>query len=213
VIHENGFVDVALFLLILIPSVILHEVAHGVVALRLGDTTARDQGRLTLNPVPHIDPFGSLIVPGILALSGANVWGWAKPVPVVPNKFAHPTRGMAITALAGPFTNLFVAAVIARIGPFVQIGDRIGVTVDGLWPRFLFFIVFVNVALAVFNMLPIPPLDGSRLLPLVLSEKGRLTYYKFSQYGFLILVVLVLVFDELLEPVGDVIALIVRVLV
>ena len=92
-IHGNGLVDLVLFLTILIPSVIVHEVAHGLVALRLGDTTARDQGRLTLNPVPHIDPFGSVIVPGILALSGANVWGWAKPVPVVPQRFAKPTEG------------------------------------------------------------------------------------------------------------------------
>lgn len=212
-IHGNGLVDLVLFLTILIPSVIVHEVAHGLVALRLGDTTARDQGRLTLNPVPHIDPFGSVIVPGILALSGANVWGWAKPVPVVPQRFAKPTEGMAITALAGPATNLLLALVVARIGPFVQVGDRIGLTSGGLWARYVFFIMFVNVALAVFNMLPIPPLDGSRLLPLVLSERARLVYHRISEYGFLILLALVLIFDELLEPVGDLIAAIVRVLV
>jgi Zn-dependent protease len=212
-IHENGIVDVVLFLTILIPSVIVHEVAHGLVALRLGDTTARDQGRLTLNPVPHIDPFGSVIVPGILALSGANVWGWAKPVPVVPQRFKRPTEGMAITALAGPATNLLLAAIVARIGPFVQVGDRIGVTQNGLWARYVFFIMFVNVALAVFNMLPIPPLDGSRLLPLVLSDRGRAVYHRISEYGFLILLAIVLIFDELLEPVGDLIAWIVRGLV
>lgn len=212
-IHENGLVDVVLFLTILIPSVIVHEVAHGLVALRLGDTTARDQGRLTLNPIPHIDPFGSVIVPGILALSGANVWGWAKPVPVVPQRFKHPTEGMAITALAGPATNLLLAAIVARIGPFVQIGDRIGVTESGLWARYVFFVMFVNVALAVFNMLPIPPLDGSRLLPLVLSDRGRAVYHRISEYGFLILLAIVLIFDQLLEPVGDLIAWIVRGLV
>lgn len=212
-IHENGIVDVVLFLTILIPSVIVHEVAHGLVALRLGDTTARDQGRLTLNPVPHIDPFGSVIVPGILALSGANVWGWAKPVPVVPQRFKRPTEGMAITALAGPATNLLLAAIVARFGPFVQVGDRIGVTQNGLWARYVFFIMFVNVALAVFNMLPIPPLDGSRLLPLVLSDRGRAVYHRISEYGFLILLAIVLIFDELLEPVGDLIAWIVRGLV
>ncbi|MDX1691014.1 MAG: site-2 protease family protein [Acidimicrobiia bacterium] len=212
-IHENGFVDLALFLAILIPSVVLHEVAHGVVALRLGDTTARDQGRLTLNPVPHIDPFGSVIVPGILALSGATVWGWAKPVPVVPNKFRRPTEHMAVAALAGPLTNLLIAAVIARIGPFAQVGDRLTLTTGGLLPRLLFFAMVVNVALAVFNMLPIPPLDGSRLLPLVLSDKGRLVYARFSEYGFLVLIVIVLVFDGLLEPVGDLILWVVRFLV
>ncbi|HSG78504.1 MAG TPA: site-2 protease family protein, partial [Acidimicrobiia bacterium] len=169
--------------------------------------------RLTLNPIPHIDPFGSVIVPGILALSGANVWGWAKPVPVVPQRFKHPTEGMAITALAGPATNLLLAAIVARIGPFVQIGDRIGVTESGLWARYVFFVMFVNVALAVFNMLPIPPLDGSRLLPLVLSDRGRAVYHRISEYGFLILLAIVLIFDQLLEPVGDLIAWIVRGLV
>ena len=212
-IHENAFIDLVLFLAILIPSIIFHEVAHGLVALRLGDTTARDAGRLTLNPIPHIDPFGSIIVPGILALSGANVWGWAKPVPIVPSKFKRPTEGMALAALAGPGSNLLIALILAKVGPYSQVGDRIALNSPGIMPRFIFWAMFVNVALAVFNMLPIPPLDGCRLLPLALSQRGRLVYARISEYGFLILFAIVVIFDQVLEPVGDLIFWIVKLLV
>lgn len=190
-----------LFILVLFPSVILHEVAHGVVAARLGDPTARAAGRLTLNPIKHIDPFGSIILPAMLALARQNVFGWARPVPVNPSRFTHPTRDMALTALAGPATNLALAFAVGRLGPFQQVGGRIYVP-DALWARVLFGLLIVNAALAVFNMLPIPPLDGSRLLPLILSDKGRLAYARLSQYGFLILVVLLFVFEDSLQFLG-----------
>jgi Zn-dependent protease len=212
-LNENGLIDAILFIAVLAPSVILHEVAHGVVAARLGDSTARDAGRLTLNPAKHIDPFGSIILPAMLALARQNVFGWAKPVPVNPNRFAHPTRGMAVTALAGPGTNLALALVVGRVGPFEQAGGLIFMTSDALWAQMLLGLLVVNAALAVFNMLPIPPLDGSRLLPLVLSDAGRLAYARVSQYGFLILVLLLFVFEDSLRFLGDWIGWIIKVAV
>jgi Zn-dependent protease len=218
-IHENGVIDALLFIAVLAPSIILHEVAHGVIAARLGDPTARDAGRLTLNPAKHIDPFGSIILPAMLALGGQNVFGWAKPVPVNPHRFAHPTRGMAVTALAGPAANLMLALAVGRFGPFDQLrgvvcfGDVACLTSNSLWARVLFGFLVVNAALAVFNMLPIPPLDGSRLLPLVLSDAGRQAYARLSQYGFLILVLLLFVFEDSLSFLGDWIGWIIRLAV
>lgn len=225
-IHDQPLVDALLFLAVLLPSVILHEVAHGVVAERLGDPTARRAGRITLNPIPHIDPVGSLAFPGFLALAGQPVWGWARPVPVQPGHFAHPTRGMAVTALAGPATNLALALVIARLGPFVDLTSAdpgriagyypdldIGLTTTSLGARVLFGAMVLNVALAVFNMLPIPPLDGSRLVPLVLPEGARAAWMQFSQYGLLVLFLLLFVFRDALAWIGDVLAVILRLLV
>jgi len=202
-----------LFIAILAPAVILHEIAHGLLAYRLGDTTARDAGRLTLNPLKHIDPFGSVILPGMLALARQNVFGWAKPVPVNPSRFARPTQGMAMTALAGPATNLALAFAVGRFGPFRQVGDTVFITSDALWARIALGLLVVNAALAVFNMLPIPPLDGSRLLPLVLSERGRTAYARISEYGFLILVLLLFVFEDSLSFLGDWIAWVIRLVV
>lgn len=199
---DSEFLDAILFIAILIPSVILHEVAHGFVAHRLGDPTARRAGRLTLNPIRHVDPVGSLLVPGMLALSGQNVFGWAKPVPVDPGHFEHPTRGMALTALAGPATNLGLVLVVGALGPFRQVGDSVAYTAAGTMPRLLFGLVVVNAALAVFNLLPIPPLDGSRLLPLVLNDSGKRLYARAAPYGFFALLALVLVFDEALGFLG-----------
>ena len=209
-IHDNAFVDALLFIAILIPSVILHEVAHGWVASRLGDPTARDAGRLTLNPIKHIDPFGSVLLPAMLALARQNVFGWAKPVPVNPNRFERPVGGMAVTALAGPATNLIIAFAIGRLGPFVEIEGQVFRTSDGLWTDVLIGVLVVNAALAVFNMLPIPPLDGSRLVPLILPPEGRRIFNQISQYGFIILIVLLFVFEDSLSFLGTMIRWIVR---
>ncbi|HAX82870.1 MAG TPA: site-2 protease family protein [Actinobacteria bacterium] len=212
-LHDTPLIDALLFILLLIPAVILHEVAHGFVAFRLGDTTARDAGRLTLNPIRHVDPVGSLLVPGILAASGQNVFGWARPVPVNPSGFARPVEGMAVTALAGPATNLLLALVVGRLGPFQQVGDTVYLQDGGLATRLLLGFVVVNAALAVFNMLPIPPLDGSRLLPLVLPPAGRRLYARLAPYGFLILLALVFVFEGALSFLSDWIRWLVQVAV
>ncbi len=159
-------------------AVILHEVSHGLVARRLGDRTAEAAGRLTLNPIRHIDPFGSVLLPAMLALSGAPVFGWAKPVPVNPRAFQRPTEGMALTALAGPITNLAVALLAGR----VLLPATSGFLAELVWA-----FGYINVVLAIFNLLPIPPLDGSRMVPLFLGDRGRAAYARIEPYGFLIL--------------------------
>lgn len=191
---DNSFIEAGVVILILIPSIIAHEVSHGFVANRLGDPTARNAGRLTLNPLPHVDPFGSVLLPGMLALAGAPIFGWAKPVPVQPAHFANPTQHMAITAVAGPLSNVVLAFILARFA-FPSL--------SGIPEEIILWFIFLNLLLAVFNMLPIPPLDGSRLLPLVLPEKGREFYRQAEPYGFLILFALLFLFDGSLDFMAD----------
>jgi Zn-dependent protease len=174
----NRILDPIIFIVLLIVAVILHEVSHGLVARRLGDRTAEAAGRLTLNPIRHIDPFGSVLLPAMLALSGAPVFGWAKPVPVNPRAFQRPTEGMALTALAGPITNLAVALLAGR----VLLPATSGFLAELVWA-----FGYINVVLAIFNLLPIPPLDGSRMVPLFLGDRGRAAYARIEPYGFLIL--------------------------
>lgn len=186
----NRILDPVIFIVLLIVSVILHEVAHGVVARRLGDPTAARAGRLTLNPIPHIDPFGSVLLPAMLAVSGAPVFGWAKPVPVNPRTFSRPIEGMALVALAGPLTNLALALLAGRL--LLPVASGWVATV--IWGFGI-----VNVVLAVFNLLPVPPLDGSRFLPLFLSDRGRAFFARIEPYGFLIIFALLFV----VPGVGD----------
>lgn len=188
-IVENDLLDAVYFIALLIPAIILHEVAHGFVALRYGDPTARDAGRLTLNPVPHIDPLGSIILPGLLAFSGLTVFGWAKPVPVMPRFFRNPTAGMAVVGLAGPATNIALTLIIGRV--VISTFEPSGTVL-----RVLLVFALLNAILAVFNLLPIPPLDGSRLLPLILSPESRRAFARVEQYGFLILFALVFLWRD-----------------
>jgi len=187
---DNGFIEAALVILILIPSIMVHEVSHGLVANRLGDPTARNAGRLTANPIRHIDPFGSVLLPAMLALANGPLFGWAKPVPVNPSRFTNPTAHMAVTAVAGPASNVLLAAVLGRL---------VYTSLDGIPREIVFWFIALNLFLAVFNMLPIPPLDGSRLLPLVLPERGRQFYRQFEQFGFLLLFALLFFFDGSLD--------------
>ncbi|MFQ5516594.1 MAG: site-2 protease family protein [Acidimicrobiia bacterium] len=184
----NDVVDAVIVVAIIVGSVIVHEVSHGLVAFRLGDSTAHRAGRLTLNPVPHLDPMGSIILPGLLALSGGTVFGWAKPVPVVPGNFRRPEAHMAVTALAGPASNIALAIIAGRV---------VFPVVDGnlTMARVTLGVVVLNSVLAVFNLLPIPPLDGSRLLPLILPPEGKRLYSRVEPYGFIILIVLLLAVD------------------
>lgn len=151
-----------LYLGLTILSIAAHEVAHGFAADRLGDSTARLAGRLTLNPLKHIDPVGSLLVPALLLLSGSGIlFGWAKPVPVRSDQLNDPRVDEVKVALAGPATNFLIAAVAAMAYRTVD---------SGLTATVLLAVVQLNVVLALFNLLPIPPLDGSRLLALFLPE-------------------------------------------
>lgn len=228
-ISDNRILDVALLLAVLIPSVILHEVTHGWVAERLGDPTARRAGRITLNPLRHVDPFGSLLFPAVLAVAGQNVWGWARPVPVDPGHFRRPTEGMALVSVAGPAANLVLALVAARLGRLIDLraaggpavlghgiyweGLDVGIRTTALWGRVLVAFVVVNCSLAVFNMLPIPPLDGSRLVPLVLPARARPGFARLAPYGFLVLFLLIVAFPGALSFVGTAVGWVLRVVV
>lgn len=176
-------------LLILLFSVIIHELAHGSVAYSLGDPTAKYQGRLTLNPLKHLDPLGSVILPLLLFLSGSSVLvGWAKPVPVNPYNLRDQKWGSLKVAIAGPISNIALALVFGTILRFLPLS--ISYSAPGVFLIFS-FIVQINIVLALFNLLPIPPLDGSWILFNFLPES--LSYVKafLQQYGVFILLFLI----------------------
>ena len=170
----------------LVVAVILHEISHGVVALWFGDRTAKEAGRLTLNPIPHIDPFGSIVLPAMGAISGSRCSAWAKPVPVNPNRLHKPRRDMLCVSLAGPATNLtlmLVAALVARVALPERTRTSSSTSSSRSATRILFTFAVVNLFLGLFNLLPIPPLDGSALLERVLPEPWLPSWYKFRPYG------------------------------
>ena len=171
----------AIFLIVLVGSLCVHEWAHAWAAHRLGDDTAKHQGRLTLNPIPHLDPIGSIAIPVVLMLSGATLFfAWAKPVPFDPRNFKNARNGEIIVALAGPASNLLICLVVAVIG---GIAIRFDAGLAGL----VGIVILVNSLLAVFNLIPVPPLDGSHVLRHLVGMSNE-TYMRFSQYGFLILI-------------------------
>ncbi len=189
---------VAVQILVLVFSVVVHEVAHGYTAWKLGDNTAHDAGRLTLNPLPHIDPVGSILVPLVLALTGSGfMFGWAKPVPVHPGRLNNPMNDHPKVAAAGPISNLLLALVFAvLLGLTTAIGG-FPVAVPGGHPEpslhnFLFtmfqFGIAINVVLAVFNLMPLPPLDGSWILSRFLPREARANYENLRRYGMMIVI-------------------------
>lgn len=197
----------------LVVAVILHEISHGVVALWFGDHTAKEAGRLTLNPVPHIDPFGSIVLPAMGALIGFPVLAWAKPVPVNPNRMRHPRRDMLYVSLAGPASNflMMIAAALAARALFdpSTVPPVFSVTELPVGVQILFLFAVVNLFLGLFNLLPIPPLDGSSIIERVLPAGWLPTWYKFRPYGFLVLFLLVFstgVISEFLLPFEDALA-------
>jgi Zn-dependent protease len=171
---------------IAIVAITTHEAAHAYVADRLGDPTARMLGRVTLNPVPHIDPFMTIILPGLLILSGSGfIFGGAKPVPVNVGRLRRPMRDYAIVAAAGPGSNLAMALLWAgMLSAVLHLGiwteESVGVSI-------LQFGIFINVLLMVFNLMPIPPLDGSRLVMYLLRGEARIAYMNLERVGIFIL--------------------------
>ncbi|MBA3051609.1 MAG: site-2 protease family protein [Candidatus Omnitrophica bacterium] len=179
-----------LFLPILFFSVIVHEVAHGYAALRLGDETALYSGRLTLNPIPHIDPVGTIILPLFLFITNAGfLIGWAKPVPVNPYNFVNPRQDFAKVGAAGPLANIALALISAMLLTIINLAGLM--TSFELIAGLLQYSVFINILLAVFNLIPIPPLDGSRILAAVLPYDKAYKYERMMRFGpFLTLIVL-----------------------
>jgi Zn-dependent protease len=194
--------DAVLGLAVLLVSIVIHETAHAVAALALGDDTARKAGRITLNPIRHLDLVGSVIMPAMLFFSTGTMFGYAKPVPVNVSKLKGTDRtGFALVAAAGPFSNLILATIFAflvkqiygfDLGSVDQIGRPPGSALIGIGPYILLVGFVWNVALAAFNLLPIPPLDGSRFLRVFLSQKARQTLDRMEPFGFLILFVLII---------------------
>lgn len=192
----NEVVLIIFQLVILIFSVMLHEVSHGYVAYLLGDTTAKDAKRLTLNPLNHLDPFGSVILPLLLyfGTGGSFVIGWAKPVPYNPYNLKNPKTGAGLIAIAGPLTNFLIAvcaSILLRInaaGVFIQ-------------PVFLQITVILNLSLMVFNLVPIPPLDGSKVLFSLLPSRYYQLQHVLERYGLWILVIFIFFGFSLIVPI------------
>lgn len=182
---------IVVWVLPVIFAITVHEVAHGWVAKKYGDNTASVLGRLTLNPIKHIDLLGTIILPGILLITGTGfIFGWAKPVPVDPRNFKNPLRDMAIVALAGPVSNLLMAlgwALITRLGVTIGAGTE-AISLPLIYSGVAG--ISINLVLALINLLPIPPLDGSRILTGILPSYWAWQYNRLERYGFIILLLL-----------------------
>ncbi|HUR50040.1 MAG TPA: site-2 protease family protein [Acidimicrobiales bacterium] len=193
---------------VLIPSVILHEISHGALALVFGDDTAQKAGRLTLNPIPHIDPLGTIIVPAIMAFTGFGAFGWAKPVPVRPHRLRSPRNHGLLVSLVGPAVNIAIALIAAFVLRFLRPeaaglvlaqleGDPLAA--PGLLDQIVFYAGFVNVILAAFNLIPIPPLDGSAVIERLMPKRWFAGWLKMRNYSMAVLMVVVLMAGGLLS--------------
>jgi Zn-dependent protease len=187
--------QIVIRIFVLLFAIIIHEVAHGWVAEKRGDPTARRLGRITLNPIPHIDIFGSIIIPGFLILTRSPfIIGWAKPVPIDIRRFRDPLQDFAVTALAGPVANLLQVVV------YVALYKLVVAQSGPVWLAYLGFSgAAVNFFLALFNLIPIPPLDGSRLVAASLPTRMAVAYLSIERFGFMI--IFGLMYLNVLDPV------------
>ena len=182
--------DTLTLALLLIPclviAIVFHEVAHGLMAKALGDPTASERGRLTLNPIKHVDPIGTLLVPGVLLLAGAPAFGWAKPVPVNKYRLRNPRFGMMAVAAAGPGINLILAGIGAVVlGVVTAIFGMPAAGEESLVTTALTMFLLINIFLALFNLLPIPPFDGSHIVGGLLPDRLRFQWEKLQRFGML----------------------------
>lgn len=200
----NDIQRIAVWVIPILLAVTLHEVAHGYAAKKLGDNTAEQAGRLSLNPLKHIDPFGTVIVPLVLVLLGGFIFGWAKPVPVSWEKLRNPKRDMGLVALAGPmanFTMIILWAVLVKISLFMADQSMHWLAAP------LYHIsqagIQINTILMVLNMLPIPPLDGSRVVSIFMPTQWVVQMYRIEPYGMVILIVLLFtgILGKILFPI------------
>jgi len=201
--------QVATWLIPLVVAIVLHEISHGWVANAFGDPTARDLGRLSPNPIRHVDPVGTVVLPLVLAVSGAPVFGWAKPVPVVAQRMRSPRVHMMLVALAGPGMNLLLAMLAGIVLALVRPeGPPSGPGQLFLLLNLVNFIA-INLFLAVFNLLPLPPFDGGHVVEGLLPRRLARAYAKIGRFGFLLLIFLLLVLP-MLAPEANVVERVVR---
>ena len=189
---DNVAWKIATWLIPLVIAIVFHEVSHGLVANALGDPTARLKGRLSFNPIKHVDPFGKVLLPMVLAVTGAPIFGWAKPVPVVAARLRNPRWHMILVALAGPGMNLLLALAVALLIAALVAAAPGG----GAWAfvgQNLLNFLAINVFLAIFNLLPMPPFDGGHVVEGLLPRRLAVPYRKLGRYGFLLLIILLLV--------------------
>ncbi len=188
-------IGITLQIIILIMSVVIHEVSHGYMAYWLGDPTAKYANRLNLNPVNHLDIFGSFIIPFLLIISHSPfLFGWAKPVPYNPYNLRNQKYGPALVGLAGPLSNLILAIIAGIILRALMVFGM----VEGFLLQILVIIIFINILLMVFNLFPIPPLDGSKLL-FALIPMSEHTKMMLEQYGFVFLLIFIVLFGSIIE--------------
>ncbi|MAS82637.1 MAG: site-2 protease family protein [Legionellales bacterium] len=183
-------------------AITLHEVGHGWVAMMLGDSTAKDMGRLSINPLKHIDPVGTVVVPLIMFFVSGFIFGWAKPVPVNWNQLDNKKRDIALVALAGPFANLIMIVFWAIIAKFFIISAEQGNTIANIFSLMALAGIVINSLLMILNLFPLPPLDGSRVVYSLLPESIASQYTKIEPYGLIILVLLLVsgILFKIIEP-------------
>ena len=201
-----NFVAIFIAFLVLVLSLTVHEAAHALTADRLGDPTAKLLGRLSLNPAVHVDPIGTILFPLISMFTGAPLIGWAKPVPVSPNRLGrHWKRKFMVIAAAGPASNIVIALVAALLLRVVPVSGSLGEATLAPLAVFLYRMVGLNVLLAIFNMIPVPPLDGGNVMAGVLRGPVAEAYDRLRPYGFLILYALILtgVLGRIVIPAAD----------
>ena len=193
--------EIIIVLTVILLSMTIHEVMHAFMGYALGDNTAKEEGRLTLNPIKHIDPFMTILLPLIMVVLHAPVFGGAKPVPFNPNRVRFGDWGAALVALSGPITNLVIAFIAFGVGVFSGVINNAGSVQPTIFGLIISTAVSVNLGFFVFNMLPIPPLDGSRILYAVAPNSVRSVMQKIEQNGVLLVMIIVVLFSDVIGQV------------
>ena len=193
--------EIIIVLIVILLSMTIHEAMHAFMGYVLGDSTAKEEGRLTLNPIRHIDPVMTILLPLIMVILHAPVFGGAKPVPFNPNRVRFGDWGAALVALSGPITNLIIAFIAFGVGVFSGVINNAGTVQPAIFGLIISTAVSVNLGFFVFNMLPIPPLDGSRILYAVAPDGVRGVMQKIEQNGVLLVMIIVVLFSDVIGQV------------
>ena len=203
--NQDTIYQIATWLVPLIIAIVFHEVAHGLVARRLGDPTAAQLGRLTLNPIRHVDPFGTIILPMLLALAHAPIFGWAKPVPVNYQRLRNPRRDMVLVALAGPGMNLLLAVIGSLVvAATVWSAGEVASPTALFIARNAINFVLINIFLAIFNLIPLPPFDGGHVVQGLLPPRAAVSFGKIGRYSLLVFIFLLLILP-MISPSADIV--------